>query len=66
MLSWEGYETIYLGNPSEAPSEIHLDGALTSYSRGENTPPPFSLATLSKIQKNVHLVEFENVKEKID
>ena len=37
MLSLrEGYETIYLGNPSEAPSEIHLDGAFTSYSRGES------------------------------
>ena len=32
----EGYETIYLGNPSEASSEIHLDGAFTSYSRGES------------------------------
>ena len=33
-LCWvgRGYETIYLGNPSEASSEIHLDGALTSYS----------------------------------
>ena len=37
MLSLrEGYETIYLGNPSEASSEIHLDGAFTSYSRGES------------------------------
>ena len=54
MLGREGYETIYLGNPSEASSEIHLDGAFTSYSQGESgapersgapePPSPFSLA----------------------
>ena len=33
-LCWvgRGYETIYLGNPSEASREIHLDKALASYS----------------------------------
>ena len=45
MLSLrEGYETIYLGNPSEASSEIHLDGAFTSYSRGERVEPTSSFS----------------------
>ena len=62
-LCWagRGYETIYLGNPSEASSEIHLDGALTSYS-----PPSLLAAVRWKIQrKKCILVEFENIKERL-
>ena len=62
MLSLrEGYETIYLGNPSEALNEIHLDGALTSYSPEKGTSSLFHPGGCIGNSENMLLVKSEFV-----